>query len=103
MIALAVVLFIMGVIAVAVGFVLFANGAGAAPHERTKDDPTGVKRATTRTPWKDVFRHVPKSVRLVTGQESTHEERLAAGGAVLLLIGIVAFCVAVLSVIVAYM
>ena len=103
MIALAVVLFIVSVISFAVGFVLFANGVGAAPHERSKDDPTGVKRATTRTPWRDVFRHIPKSIRLVTGQKSTHEERLAAGGAVLLLIGIVALCLAILSVVVAYM
>lgn len=103
MVALAVVLFIVSVISFAAGFVLFANGVGAAPHERTKDDPTGVKRATTRTPWGDIFRHVPKSVRLVTGQKSTHEERLAAGGALLVVIGIVALCVAILSVVAVYM
>lgn len=103
MIALAVVLLILGVLLFAFGYVLFANGAGVAPHQRTEGDPTGVKRATSRTSWRDAFRQVPRSVRLVTGHESTHEERLAGGGAVLMLAGIVALFAAILSVIVAFM
>ena len=103
MLALAVVLFIVGVILLVAGFVLFANGSGTAPKQRAKDDPTGVKRAASRTPWGNVFRQVPKSVQLVTGHEGSHEEKLAAGGAVLLLTGVVALCVAILSVIVAFL
>lgn len=103
MIALAVVLFIVGVILSVAGFVLFANGTGAAPHERTDNDPTGVKRATSRTPWRDVLRHLPTSVRLLGGHEASHEDKVAAAGSLLLLTGIVAFCVAILSVVVAYL
>ncbi len=102
MIALAVVLLIVGLILLAVGFILFANGTGAAPHQRTEDDPTGVKRATSRTSWGGVLRHLPTNVRLLSGQEASHEDKLAAAGSLLLLIGIGALCVAVLSVVVAY-
>lgn len=102
MVVLAVLLFIVGVILFGAGFVLFANGTGVAPQRRTKDDPTGVKRAASRTPWRDVFRQVPKSFRLVKGHEATHEERLAVAGALLLLTGVMALCVAILSVIAAF-
>lgn len=103
MVVLAVVLFIMGVVSFAVGFVLFANGVGAAPQSRTENDPTGVKRAASRVPWRDVFRHAPKSVSLLTGRKGSREDKLAAFGSLLVLIGIVAWCVAVLSLIVAYL
>lgn len=102
MIALAVVLLIMGLVLLAVGFVLFANGTGAAPHQRTDDDPTGAKRATSRTSWGGVFRHLPTNVRLLAGEEASHEDKLAAAGSLLLLSGIGALCVAALSVVVAY-
>jgi hypothetical protein len=102
MIALAVVLLIIGVILLVAGFVLFANGTGAAPHERTDEDPTGVKRASSRTPWGGVLRHLPTNVRVLAGQEASHEDKLAAAGSLLLLSGIGALCVAALSVAVAY-
>ncbi|HVQ97234.1 MAG TPA: hypothetical protein VMS16_00195 [Mycobacterium sp.] len=102
MVALAVVLLIAGLILLAVGFVLFANGTGAAPHQRTEEDPTGIKRATSRTSWGGVFRHLPTNVRLLAGQKASHEDKLAAAGSLLLLIGIGALCLAALSVIVAY-
>ena len=104
MIALAVVLVIVGVILFAVGFVLFANGTGAAPQQRTDDDPTGIKRATSRTSWGGVLRHLPANVRLLAGadEKASHEDKLAAVGSLLLLSGIGALCVAALSVVVAY-
>ncbi len=103
MVALAVVLFLAGLVLSVVGFVLFANGTGAAPRERTDDDRTGVKRAAARTRWGDIFRHVPNSVRLLRGHEASHEDKLSAAGSLLLLSGIVAFGVAILSFIVAHM
>ena len=39
----------------------------------------------------------------MTGHEASHEEKLAAGGALLLLTGVLALCVAILSVIVAFL
>ena len=103
MIALAVVLFIVGVMLSVAGFVLFANGTGAAPYERSGEDPTGVKRAASQTSWRDVPRHIPASVRLLGGHDASHEDKLAAAGSLLLLSGIVALCVAILSVVVAYL
>lgn len=102
MIALALVLVIVGVILLVGGFVLFANGTGAAPHQRTEEDPTGIKRASSRTSWGGVLRHLPTKVRVLTGQKASHEDKLAAAGSLLLLSGIGALCVAALSVIVAY-
>ena len=103
MVALAVVLLIASLILLAVGFVLFANGTGAAPHQRTEEDPTGIKRATSRTSWGGMFRHLPTNVRLLAGQQkASHEDKLAAVGSLLLLCGIGALCLAALSVIVAY-
>lgn len=103
MLVLAIVLLVVGVLLVIGGFVLFANGTKAAPHERTDDDPTGVKRATARTSWRDIFRYLPTSVRLLTGHEASHEEKLAAAGSVLLVSGIGAFCLAIVAVVVAFM
>lgn len=102
MVALAVVLVIVGVILMAGGFVLFANGTGAAPHQRTEDDPTGIKRASSRTSWGGVFRHLPTNVRVLAGQKASHEDKLAAAGSLLLLTGIGALCLAALSAAVAY-
>jgi hypothetical protein len=103
MVALAVVLFLAGLILSVVGFILFANGTGAAPHERTDDDRTGIKRAAARTSWRDVFRHLPTNVRVLGGHEASHEDKLSAAGSLLLLSGIVAFGVGILSFIVAHM
>ena len=61
MLALAVVLFVAGVILLVAGFVLFAIGSRRAPMQRTEDGPTGVKRAASRTPWGSVFRQVPRA------------------------------------------
>jgi hypothetical protein len=102
MIALAVVLLIAGLILSAVGFVLFSNGTGAAPHQRTDEDPTGVKRATSRTSWGGMVRHLPRNVRVLSGEKASHEDKLTAVGSLLLLCGIGALCVAALSVVVAY-
>ncbi len=103
MLALAIVLLIVGVLLVIGGFVLFANGIKAAPHRRTDDDPTGVKRATARTSWPDIFRYLPTSVRLLRGHEASHEEKLAAAGSVLVVCGIGALCVAIVSTVIAFM
>ncbi len=103
MVVLAVVLFLAGLVLCVVGFILFANGTGAAPRERTDDDRTGVKRAASRTRWGDIFRHVPTSVRVLRGHEASHEDKLATAGSLLLLTGIAAFGVAILSLVVAHM
>lgn len=103
MVGLAVGLAIVGVVLFGVGFVLFANGVGVAPHNRTKSDPTGVKRAASRVSWGDLFRGMPKSVSMMANQEASRSDKLAASGSLLVLIGIVALCVAVLALIAAYL
>lgn len=47
MLWLAVLLVIVGAVLAAIGIVLFTNGIGVAPHNRTAEDPTGVKRAAS--------------------------------------------------------
>jgi hypothetical protein len=96
------VLLIAGVVLLAVGFVLFANGTGAASHKRTDEDPTGVKRAASRTPWSGALRHLPANIRVLSGEDASHEDKLAAIGSLLLLIGIGTLCLAALSGVVAY-
>lgn len=103
MVMLAVGLFVAGVLLVAVGFVLFANGTGAVPRERTEHDRTGIKRAASRTPWSGVFRDLPANVRVLAGQKASREDKLAAAGSLFLLTGVAALALGVLSLVVAHL
>jgi hypothetical protein len=97
MLWVAVVLLIGGVVVFTAGFVLFANGVGVAPHNRTQGDPTGVKRAASRVSWRDLFRRVPGSVNVMLNKQAARSEKLTASGSLLVLIGVVALGVAVLA------
>jgi len=101
MLWLAVVLIVMAPVSFMAGFVLFANGAGVAPHRRTSQDPTGVKRAASRVAWSDVFRGMPSCVRVYLNESSTRSERLAAAGSFLVLVAVVLGCLAALALVVA--
>jgi hypothetical protein len=97
MLWIAVVLLIGGIVVFAAGFILFANGVGVAPHDRTQSDPTGVKRAASRVRWGDLFRRSRTAVNVLINKEAGQGEKMAASGSLLVVIGIVALCVAVLG------
>ncbi len=97
MLLLACVLAVVGVVSFVAGFVFFANGAGVAPHRRTPDDPTGIKRATKRVEWPDVFRGMRRCVSRLLNEESPRSDRLRAAGSFLVLIGLVATFIAILA------
>lgn len=97
MLVLACVLVIVGVVSFAAGFVFFANGAGVAPHRRTPDDPTGIKRAAKRVAWPDVFRGMRRCVSRLFDEESARSDRLQAAGSFLVLVGLVATFIAILG------
>lgn len=97
MLWVAVVLLIGGVVVFAAGFILFANGVGVAPHDRTRSDPTGVKRAASRVRWGDLFHRSRNAVNVLINKEAGQGEKMAASGSLLVLIGIVALGVAVLA------
>lgn len=90
LVVLAVVLFLAGL-------VLFANGSGVAPHRRTPGDPTGVRRATTRVAWPDLFRGMRTCLTVMRDENADHNHRLAAAGSLLVLAAIVAGFVALLA------
>jgi hypothetical protein len=94
---LALVCLILGAVVFVVGLVLFTNGAGVAPANRTADDPTGFKRATSRLEWGDLFRRMPRSVRVMMNQQAERSDKLMALGSLCVLVSLMAWFVAVLA------
>jgi hypothetical protein len=97
MLWLALVCVIVGAVMFVVGLALFTNGAGVAPANRTADDPTGFKRATSRLQWGDVFRRMPRSVRVMINQEADRSDKLMAVGSLCVLLGVLTWFVAVFA------
>jgi hypothetical protein len=97
MLWLALVCVVVGAVLFAVGLVLFTNGAGVAPAKRTAGDPTGFKRATSRVQWGDVFRRMPRSVRVMMNQQADRSDKLMALGSLCVLLGAVAGFAAVFA------
>ncbi len=99
MLWVALVLVLVAVASLVIGLVAYANGAGVAPHRRTKEDPTGIKRASSRVEWSDVFRRMPSSLGTFVDKESSREDRLTALGSLAVLAAVLAACAAVLALI----
>jgi hypothetical protein len=102
MLWLGIVLIVVGVASFVLGFVLFANGTGSAPQRRTREDPTGVKRAASRVEWPDVFRRMPSSPSVLLDKNANQDDRLAAVGSLSVLAAVLAGCGAVLALIAAF-
>lgn len=102
MIWLALVLVVVGAVSFVVGFVLVANGAGVAPRRRTREDPTGIKRAGSRVAWPDVFRRMPGSLGVMLDKNADRDERLSAFGSMFVLAAVLAGCGAVLALVAAF-
>lgn len=99
MLWLAVLLVIVGAALAAIGVVLFTNGIGVAPHKQTAEDPTGVKRAASRLPWRDLFQGMPKSIGVIATDNASRGDKLSAWGSLCVLLALVAWCLAVLALI----
>ncbi len=97
MLWLALVCVIVGAVMFAIGLVLFTNGAGVAPANRTADDRTGFKRATSRVQWGDLFRRMPRSVRVMLNQEADRSDKLMAVGSLCVLLGALTWFAAVFA------
>jgi hypothetical protein len=80
-----------------VGLGLYTKGAGVAPANRTADDRTGLKRATSRVQWGDVFRGMPRSVRVLINQDADRSDKLMALGSLCVLLALFAWVTAVLA------
>ena len=102
MLWVAVGLIVVSALSFLIGFVLFANGAGVAPHRRTKEDPTGVKRAGSRVAFPDMFRRIPSSLNTLVNKEAERNERLTAVGSLFVLAAVLAACGAILALIAAF-
>ena len=102
MLWLAGVLIVVSVASFVIGFVLFANATGVAPHRRTEEDPTGVKRAASGVDWPDVFRRMPGSPGILLDKNSNREDRLAAAGSLSVLAAVIAVFGALLAVLAAF-
>ncbi|WP_156690097.1 hypothetical protein [Mycobacterium sp. Marseille-P9652] len=101
MLWIALVLVLLCIALLVVGLVAYANGAGVAPHHRTEEDPTGIRRAGSRVAWSDVFRRMPSSLNTFVDKEASREDRLTALGSLAVLGAVLAGCAAVLALIAA--
>jgi Flp pilus assembly protein TadB len=95
----AIVLLVVGAVALALGVVLFANGvrARARPHDGEPGGPEGTKQELQQLPWKELFSMMRTSVKVFTNSDAGHDDRLRAGGAFCFLVGIVLVCLAVVA------
>jgi hypothetical protein len=96
---IAVILFVVGVVAVGLGVILFANGVKVSPDGRT--EPERVKSGLGQIPWGELFRLMPRSMNLAGNEDRGRTERLKGGGAFCVLIGIVMLVLAILALIAA--
>lgn len=83
------------------GLAFYTNGAGVAPARRTSDDPTGLKRATSRVEWGDLFRRMPRIVPVMMNHKAERSDKLMAVGSLSVLVGLLAWVVAVVATITA--
>ena len=84
MVPFGVILLIVGAVLLAFGVVVFGNG------RRSRDESAPL-------PVKDLFSTMGSSVKVFTSREASHNDRLKAGGAFLVLTGIVVVCLAILA------
>ena len=75
------------------------RGGATPPHRRR---PTGIKRAASRVAWPDVFRRIPSSFAVTLNENADRNDRLAAVGSLCVLIAVLAWCIAVLALITAF-
>ena len=59
------------------------------------------KKAFAKVPYRDLFGLVPRSAKVITDSSASHRDRVMAGGAFAVLVGIVVICLAVLAAIAA--
>ena len=97
MLWLGVVCVILGAALFVAGLALYTNGAGVAPARRTANDPTGFKRATSRLEWGDLFRRMPRVVRVMMNQQAERSDKLMTLGSLCVLASLVAGFAAVLA------
>jgi hypothetical protein len=101
MLWLALVCLILGAVLFVAGLAFYTNGAGVAPAQRTADDPTGFKRATSRLEWGDLFGRMPRIVRVMMNQQAERSDKLMALGSLCVLASFIAWSAAVVSLVTA--
>jgi hypothetical protein len=99
MLWLALVCAVVGAVLFVAGLAFYTNGAGLAPAQRTGDDPTGLKRATSRVEWGDLFRRMPRIPGAMISQQTERSDKLMALGALCVLVSLLAGLVALLALI----
>src|SRR5690349_19623081 len=94
MIAFAVVLLIAAVAMIALGLILYGNGAGTVPDD-VGGDPVATRRGLTRISWKELFARMRTSVSGMTDSEASREQKLTATGSFFVMIGLVVAVIAI--------
>lgn len=93
--ALAIVLMPVGWGIILASFKLFATGAQATPEFSTVADPSGIKRAASRVAPKELLRHLSTSLGVIANQRASRGAKQKAWGALGVLCGVLACCVAI--------
>jgi hypothetical protein len=101
MLWLAVVCAVIGALLFVAGLAFYTNGAGLAPAQRTGDDPTGLKRATSRVEWGDLFRRMPRVPGFILNKQAERSDKMMALGSLCVLVSLLAGLVALLALIAA--
>jgi hypothetical protein len=100
MITLAVVLLISAVVVIVLGLILYGNGVGAVPDDVGRD-PVATRRGLTRISWNELFSRMRTSVRGMTDDEASRDQKLASTGSFLVMVGLIVIVFAVLTLIAA--
>jgi hypothetical protein len=92
---------VLGAVLFVAGLAFYLNGAGLAPAQRTSDDPTGMKRATSRVEWGDLFRRMPRIPGTMLNEQAERSDKMMAVGSLCVLVSLIAALVALLALIAA--
>src|SRR5689334_1789534 len=100
MIVFAVILLIVAAVVIGFGLVIYGNGVGTVPDD-VGHEPAATRQGVARISWRDLFGRMKTSVKGMTAEDISREEKLTATGAFCVMVGLVCVVVAVLAIIVA--
>lgn len=96
MVGFGVAVLVLAAAVIAIGLVLYGNGAGSVP-DRPLRDTTAARRGLGRIAWSDLFSTMKTSVRVAASSDADQADRKAAMGAFLVLAGLILVVFALLA------
>ena len=96
MVVFAVILLVLAAVLVVFGLVLYGNGVGLVPDDVGRES-AATRKGLSRISSKDLFARMKTSVKGMTDQESSREQKMTATGAFCVMAGLILSVIALLA------